>query len=214
MCIRDRIEAMMNESVLLNGSEYISVVVCCESLKEESKDTSIVTINKGEIILGRSSSGDQPRTFHFATVYDGATQNEVYNESVLPVVESSLRGYNTTVIVLGACRSYRNFTIKGPANFHATHPSSNLEGIIPRSIATLFSNPRQYVIKAACFRSYNDNILDLLSTSPNNCAVREDPQKGLYIQDLTYKTMHTAEDLKEIYAVSYTHLTLPTICSV
>ncbi len=66
-----------------------------------------------------------------------------------------------------------------------------MQGVIPRMIWTVFdgiySAPEsvEFLVKISIVEIYQERIRDLLSTAKDNLKIKEDPNKGIYIADVT-----------------------------
>lgn len=85
------------------------MVLRCRPFSEKEKvagHSNIVTIDKAaatvSIVDPRTPHDPLPKTFTFDSVFDWtSTQQEVYNKTARPIVESVLAGYNGTVFAYG-----------------------------------------------------------------------------------------------------------------
>lgn len=70
----------------------------------------------------------QPRQFTFDLVFDWkSTQQEVFESTAQPIVNSVLEGYNGTIFAYGQTGTGKTFTMEGKSE------PKELNGIIPRS---------------------------------------------------------------------------------
>lgn len=82
--------------------------------------------------------------------------------------------------------------------------SERFRGIIPRMVDNVFekigqaSESLEFTVKAAMLEIYNEKIRDLLDPSKNNLSVREDKQRGIYVDGLTEKSIGNE---KEVYGL-------------
>lgn len=64
-------------------------------------------------------------------------------------------------------------------------------GLIPRAAKAIFdmieesTEKAEYKISCSYLEIYNETIQDLLDTSKKNLQIRESPQHGIYVPDLT-----------------------------
>ena len=64
-------------------------------------------------------------------------------------------------------------------------------GIIPRMMISVFetisksSDEIEFVVKCSYLEIYNEKVQDLLDPNKTNLLIKEDKDKGIYIQDLT-----------------------------
>ena len=102
--------------------------------------------------------------FPFDRVYDSsATQREIYNETVEPMVQQTLRGFNTTVFAYGQTGTGKTFTMEGDVD------DTDRMGVIPRAVASIFrtlearGESNESFVKASYLEIYNENCTDLLA---------------------------------------------------
>jgi len=72
------------------------------------------------------------------------------------------------------------------------HPNyKELCGVIPRMMVRVFENIEkandeiEFIVKCSYLEIYNEKVQDLLDPNKSNLLVKEDKDKGIYIQDLT-----------------------------
>ena len=132
-----------------------------------------------------------PQTFTFDRVFSPAsTQEEIYEFSGRPIVESVMKGFNGTVFAYGQTASGKTFTMTGDQSDPVKM------GITPRMITTVFdaidnaSENFEFTVKVSFCEIYLEKISDLLDTTKMNLKIRENKSKGVYIADLseTYVT--------------------------
>lgn len=103
------------------------------------------------------------------------SQEEVWQMVMEPLVQNFLSGYNGTAFAYGQTGSGKTYTMQGRID------SSSPEdiGITPRTLQYIFAKlPQQegeHQISCSFVEIYNENIVDLLSTSRNTplCSLRE-----------------------------------------
>ncbi len=82
--------------------------------------------------------------------------------------------------------------------------SEQFRGIIPRMVVNVFeriaqaSESIEFTVKAGMLEIYNEKIRDLLDPSKNNLNVREDKQRGIYVDGLTEKSMGNDKEVYEL----------------
>ena len=92
--------------------------------------------------------------------------------------------------------------------------NEDLKGIIPKSVNHIFgcidgqSDDRKYLVRCSYLEIYNEFILDLLThfnTDPKtkhseqeHLKIKEDPNKGIYVQDLTNVIVKTIPELEKL----------------
>ncbi|XP_059048136.1 kinesin-like protein Klp98A [Achroia grisella] len=131
-------------------------------------------------------SGDQ----HYAS------QEQVFADLGLDVIDSAFEGYNACVFAYGQTGSGKTFTMMG---------SSEYQGLIPRICRQLFSRVAAGKESGASYRTevsyleiYNERVKDLLATDAgHSLRVREHPKLGPYVQDLSKHLVSDYDDIQE-----------------
>ena len=130
-----------------------------------------------------------------------STQQEVYTQSVQPIVESVLDGYNGTILAYGQTSSGKTYTMTGRNGVDG----NDLEkGIIPRMVQDIFKKIKEapddieFSIKVSMIEIYNERIRDLLDTKKTNLQIHETKETGIYVQDMTE---YSATEENEVYNV-------------
>ena len=77
-------------------------------------------------------------------------------------------------------------------------------GIIPRTFDHIFNSinnagsNRQFLVRVSFMELYNEEIRDLLNrNAKNKLEIREKPESGLYVKDLSNFMIQSAEEMKE-----------------
>ncbi|MCQ2819823.1 MAG: hypothetical protein MJ252_21370 [archaeon] len=121
------------------------------------------------------------------------TQEEIYENSAKPLVDSVINGFNGTIFAYGQTSSGKTFTMSGVLN------NPKLEGIIPRMIKQIFSffesKPSfQFELKASMVEIYNEKVNDLIEVERTDLNIRETPNKEIFIENLSEVEIKTVED--------------------
>ena len=117
--------------------------------------------------------------FFFDHVFDKNTsQQEIYNKTTKPLLESIIEGFNATVFAYGATGSGKTYTMLGN--------SQNERGIMPRAVSDLFKilqkkKNKEFRIQVSYIEIYNEEIRDLLGNR-EEIKLHEDPVKGVLLQ--------------------------------
>lgn len=105
-------------------------------------------------------------------------------------VDNCLAGYNSSIFAYGQTGAGKTFTVIGQLS------CADKRGLAPRVFEYLFAkitdheNARgpdavKYNCRCAFLEIYNETIADLLCPSSNNLPIREDPEKGPYVDGLS-----------------------------
>ncbi|RZF37953.1 hypothetical protein LSTR_LSTR005453 [Laodelphax striatellus] len=187
--------------------ENVRVVIRVRPLsfkEQESGYATITTVNSlsGQIFVRNPQAGpnDTPRTFVFDTVFDiDSKQLDVYNVTARPIVEKVLAGYNGTIFAYGQTGTGKTYTMEG------NRSEAEEKGIIPNSFAHIFGHiaksneGTRFLVRVSYFEIYNEEIRDLLSKNPTaRLDVKERPDVGVYIKDLSTFVVNNADDMDRI----------------
>eukprot|EP01036_Dinobryon_divergens_P047078 gene47078-63049_t len=159
------------------SGECIQVVVRCRPFNKkeinENRGNAIKMDTKLNqcFITNVDAPNDPPKMFTFDGVYDEHTiQRQFYEESCFPLVESVLEGFNGTVFAYGQTGCGKTWTMQGPWN--------------PPELREI----------------YNEEINDLLADSKSEvkCDIREDPQRGIFVANLSDVVVETEKEMDAV----------------
>jgi len=149
-----------------------------------------------------------PRSFVFDVVYgEDSKQQSVYDECAFTLVESVLEGYNGTMFAYGQTGCGKTHTMMGPTSaLDPASPDEDARGIIPRAVRHIFGfieaseKGIKFLVRCSYLEIYNENILDLLCGRSNqeNLQIKEDPNKGIFVKDLTTVIVKSVPDLEKM----------------
>ena len=141
-----------------------------------------------------------------------ATQEQVYKDLGIEMLEHSLEGYNVCIFAYGQTGAGKSYTMMGKNK-------SGQQGIIPRLCNELFdrvsssSSPLtshikpRYTVEVSYMEIYCERVRDLLSPkksqtaglgSSHNLRVREHPIMGPYVEDLSRLLVTSYEDISRL----------------
>lgn len=173
------------------------------ALEREKRYRSVVNVdnlnNSIYVFNPNSSQRSVPKCFNFDVVFGPESkQMDVYNEIARPIVDKVLQGYNGTILAYGQTGTGKTFTMEG---FNA---EPEMRGIIPNSFAHIFGyiakarDDIKFLVRVSYFEIYNEEIHDLLSKKSQNLEIKERPDVGVYIKDLSTYIVNTADDMERI----------------
>ncbi|KAI2799311.1 cerebellar granular layer structural organization [Blomia tropicalis] len=122
-------------------------------------------------------------------LFNYASQDVVFRKMGEPLLDYSLKGYNTCLFAYGQSGSGKTYTMMG---------TKDVPGIIPRFLNELFKRITstldiEFIVNISFLEIYNEKIHDLLSDEftmeKKNLRVREHPQTGQYVEDLSVFTV-------------------------
>ncbi|XP_023953998.2 kinesin-like protein Klp61F [Bicyclus anynana] len=182
-------------------NQNIQVFVRLRPLNQRERDIKslgVVEVQNGrEVVVRQSQQNMHTKRFTFDRAFPPlATQVEVYQEVVSPLIEEVLAGYNCTVFAYGQTGTGKTHTMVGEAvSDELTWQTDPLAGIIPRALSQLFDELRisntEYTVRVSYLELYNEELFDLLSTTEDNSKLR------IY-EDVTRKGANIVNGLEEI----------------
>ncbi|CAK7326258.1 unnamed protein product [Dovyalis caffra] len=133
------------------------------------------------------------------------SQEKLFMVAGLPMVENCMSGYNSCMFAYGQTGSGKTYTMMGEINQVECKLSADC-GITPRIFEYLFSRIRmeeesrrdeklRFSCKCSFLEIYNEQITDLLEPSSTNLQLREDLNKGVYVENLTEYNVRTVNDV-------------------
>ena len=191
---------------LKKGTYNILVAVRCRPLSLKEKEISIYEtiqiMDRKIIILKDPNSNLNPnnsRTKEQHLAFDYAfdkyeKQENIFINTTKFLVEGVVNGYNATVFAYGATGAGKTYTMLG---------NDENPGIMSLTLKDLFNKikkycEREYTVKLWYLEIYNENIRDLLVNNSENLELREDPNKGLIVNNITEMIPKNSEHILNI----------------
>ncbi|KAG3051795.1 hypothetical protein PC121_g17656 [Phytophthora cactorum] len=185
------------------NNEMGNVRVCCRVRPQNAKELTMASAQRcvfteNETIEVKTNEGS-PQKFTFDHVFgEEDNQKTVFENVAQPVVQDIMAGYNATIFAYGQTSSGKTYTMEG-ANID--HPE--LQGIIPRTATEIFNNVMnadenmEFIVKVSYIEIYMERIRDLLDPykSKVNLQVREDAQRGIFVEGMTEMCVTSDEEL-------------------
>ncbi|XP_064847876.1 kinesin-like protein KIF3B isoform X3 [Oncorhynchus masou masou] len=212
----------------VKSSETVKVVIRCRPLnrKEEAATAGVtrtpggvggiveMDISLGQVVLWNPHGppGEPRKTFTFDSVYDPSSkQRDLYDETVRPLIDSVLDGFNGTIFAYGQTGTGKTYTMQG------VWLEPERRGVIPNAFEHVFtqisrsSADRQYLVRASYLEIYREEIRDLLDPNmhaphvpnvhtqpPHTLELRESPESGVYVRDLTSCVCRSVKEIEEL----------------
>ncbi|XP_014468887.1 PREDICTED: kinesin-like protein KIF14 [Dinoponera quadriceps] len=179
----------------------------------DPKVTSVVQGNGQNVIVECESA-------HHTFIYDHcfvsysdphtpghASQEVVFHNMVLPLVQNAFEGYNVCLFAYGQTGSGKSYSLMGTESTQfGTMPFDEKVGIIPRFCQEIFTRACNNVqiettVEISYFEIYNEKIHDLLASTTSGAKkaplkVREHPDIGPYVVDLSQHCVQNYKDLQ------------------
>ncbi|XP_041044107.1 kinesin-like protein KIF3C [Carcharodon carcharias] len=189
--------------------ESVKVVVRCRPMNGKEEAAACDRIVDMDVKLGQVSIQNPktipteiPKTFTFDAVYDSSSkQSDLYDETVRPLVDSVLQGFNGTVFAYGQTGTGKTYTMQG------IWAEPERRGIIPNSFEHIFthisrSQDQQYLVRASYLEIYQEEIRDLLNKDENKkLELKEKPETGVYIKDLSSFVTKNVKEIEHVMNV-------------
>lgn len=193
------------------SSESVKVVVRCRPSNPREDPSGPaggvvqMDLRLGQVILRnpRAPASEPQKTFTFDAVYDASSkQRELYDESVRPLVDSVLAGFNGTIFAYGQTGTGKTYTMQGAW----TDPERR--GVIPNAFDHVFTHisrsqsDKQYLVRASYLEIYLEEIRDLLDPRHGGGAraleLRESPESGVYVRNLTSCVCKSIKEIEDV----------------
>lgn len=189
------------------SDDNVRVVVRCRPLNSKETSEGFKAIVKIDEVRGQvqvtnpdAPRGEPPKSFTFDTVFaPGCKQTDVYNQTARPIVEAVMEGYNGTIFAYGQTGTGKTFTMEG------VRAQPELRGIIPNSFAHIFGtiakagDQVRFLVRVSYLEIYNEEVRDLLGKNQKSrLEVKERPDVGVYVKDLSAFVVNNADDMDRI----------------
>ena len=204
-----------------NDEENITCYVRCRPLnsRELELNANCIEISKDQKSIKLKNNNE--RNYTYDKIFSSETdQKTIFNEIGLPLVKKFLAGYNSTIFAYGQTGAGKTHTIIGPLESLFDDKNENF-GLIPNILNFLFEKKEEainiikestkeklekvdYTLTCSCIEIYNEQLIDLLNNntqfdkSDEILKIREDPKKGMYIENLTEQEINSAKKAKEL----------------
>ncbi|XP_024876232.1 kinesin-like protein KIF14 [Temnothorax curvispinosus] len=211
-------DVVIGEQTMYEGeSSNLTVGIRIRPLTgKESNDPKVTTVVQGNgqnVIVECESAHHTFMYDHCFVSHDDpltpghASQEVVFRNMVLPLVQNAFEGYNVCLFAYGQTGSGKSYSLMGTesAQLSAT-PFDERVGIIPRFCQEIFTRARdnpqvETTVEISYFEIYNEKIHDLLANTNNASKkaplkVREHPAFGPYVVDLSQHCVQNYKDLQ------------------
>ena len=185
------------------SAESVRVMVRVRPMNNKEKETSCkfcveIDTTLHQITLNKPSESDSQKLFSYDNVFaPDCPQQKIYEESAFSLVESVVEGYNGTIFAYGQTGCGKTFTMMG-----LPEPEL-LKGVIPRTFSHIIkiiesSKDKNFLVRCSYIEIYNEEIRDLLSDNVKaKCELRENPDKGVFIQDVNMIVVKTVTEMEK-----------------
>jgi hypothetical protein len=161
-------------------------IKCFLRLKPLNKENENLKIENNSVFIDKN-------TYNLDKIFnENSTQESIFNEIVIPLLNNFIKGYNCTLFAYGQTGSGKTHTILGEIDNKNLNDLENVnEGIIPRILKFLLNKNKilemikndylnsdynnneddpnvnnnieiNYTLKSSCLELYNESFFDLL----------------------------------------------------
>ncbi|XP_024385089.1 kinesin-like protein KIN-12F isoform X2 [Physcomitrium patens] len=143
------------------------------------------------------------------------TQEELFRVAGLPMVDNCMAGYNSCMFAYGQTGSGKTHTMLGDMEHFDQQPNEN-RGMTPRVFEYLFAKIQKeeesqkhkelkYKCRCSFLEIYNEQISDLLEPASTNLPMREDMNKGVYVEGLLEVEVQNVQDVLHLLLLGATN---------
>ena len=192
---------MKNKKGSSSKSECVKVAIRVRPMNKHEiaqKSRLCVDVDTANNTVAVTSDKNDVKTFPFDYVYPMETsQRDVYDQVAFPIVDSIFQGYNGTVFAYGQTGCGKTYTMMGIVE------DPDKRGIIPNAFNHIFGfiktegENKKFLVRCSFVEIYNEEVRDLLGDSNNKLKIREDPKKGIFIEDLKYVMIKDSNDTEK-----------------
>ncbi|XP_034231608.1 kinesin-like protein KIF11-A [Thrips palmi] len=181
-------------------NQYMQVFVRCRPPNDnevnQRYNSSVDIQGQKDISVQDRCNSKITKTFSFDKVFEpSATQTDVYQAVVDPLIKDVLNGFNCTVFAYGQTGSGKTFTMEGDIGSDKMFAADSRAGLIPRAVCALFDELRvlqvEYTVRISLLELYNEELYDLLSPD-------EVPPKLRLFDDVAKKGSVIIQGLQEV----------------
>ncbi|XP_069693014.1 kinesin-like protein KIF3B isoform X2 [Periplaneta americana] len=191
------------------NNEAVQVVVRCRPMNEKELAAGHSCVvdcfpSRGAIEITNPNIKDVTaregkKLFTYDAVYDwNSRQEDIYDETVRPLVASVLDGFNGTIFAYGQTGTGKTYTMEG------AQKDPTQKGIIPKSFEQIFSHISrssnvQYLVRTSYLEIYQEDIRDLLNKDQTKkYELREKTDIGVYVKDLSSFVCKSIKEIEQV----------------
>ncbi|ENN72631.1 hypothetical protein YQE_10729, partial [Dendroctonus ponderosae] len=188
-----------HNDLIQQKTENVKVFIRLRPLEPHEICSNISLIDDQNVKIWKAQNENDVKIFQFNKVFNQkATQLELYQMVASPLVDQALSGYNGTIFAYGQSGTGKTFTILGKSE------DRELRGIVPNMFShiltqiSLAKSSTSYLVTITFLEIYNEKIRDLLSPSNRKLEVRESPELGVYVKNLSGITVESSDQALDI----------------
>lgn len=201
--------------------ECVTVVVRCRPMSPKEKAMGYLQVvemwpDQGTVLIRnpKENHKDPVKTFTFDAVYDwSSTQQDLFDETVRPLIESVLNGFNATIFAYGQTGTGKTYTMEGCKSSLSTTEGDE-RGVIPKSFEQIFTHisrttDKQHLVRASYLEIYQEEIRDLLDKDPRKrYELKESKEIGVYVKGLRSFVCKSVKEIEHVMQVGNRNRTI------
>ena len=169
--------------------------ICLEPTSQNSLKIIVdnLNINTG---IKENYTEKSSQDFTYDKVFPSDTnQKTIFDIVAKPLITAAFEGINGTLFCYGQTSSGKTYTMEGIPT------DNNLMGVIPRMMQLIFdtinsgSPDIEFSVKCQYYQIYNEKIQDLIDTRKTDLAIREDKNKGIWVEDCTEEYVESEQEM-------------------
>ncbi|KAG9397062.1 Kinesin motor domain [Carpediemonas membranifera] len=177
------------------STERVHVTIRCRPPNStelaKSDYSNVVEIQSEQHVAVEKSLGETKKYNFDHVLGPDTTQQKVFEACGMEVVDSCLNGYNGTIMAYGQTGTGKTFTL--------SNHTPGQEGVISRAMVRLFETAdrdpdHDYEITVSYIQIYREMVQDLLDTTKDNLAIREN-NNGMYLDGVTKRRVTHVDEV-------------------
>ena len=131
----------------------------------------------------------------------------MYNRTARRIVDAVLEGFNGTVFAYGYVKFNTRQTGSGKTHsMQGITGDPEQRGIIPNAFHHIFDHIsrtpiKTYLVRVSFLEIYNEDIRDLLKKNSGNLELKENPDAGVYVKDLSSFVVKSIDEMEKLMNV-------------
>jgi hypothetical protein len=195
-----RIRPSLSKEILKLKRNNSSSLLTGNNANNKTNHESIFRVENRSLYVYDNKYNRKERKYVFNNIFTEKNNNDnVFDVSIKPMINNVINGYNSTCLAYGVTGTGKTHTIFGDLVF-----KNGEDGIAIKACDYLFKKlsnkyfEDDFIIKVSYIEIYNENVIDLLNSESTSLMIIEDPNKGVYCQNIKEYVINNCLELKKI----------------
>jgi hypothetical protein len=195
-----RIRPFLSKEILKLKRNNSSSLLTGNNANNKTNHESIFRVENRSLYVYDNKYNRKERKYVFNNIFTEKNNNDnVFDVSIKPMINNVINGYNSTCLAYGVTGTGKTHTIFGDLVF-----KNGEDGIAIKACDYLFKKlsnkyfEDDFIIKVSYIEIYNENVIDLLNSESTSLMIIEDPNKGVYCQNIKEYVINNCLELKKI----------------